>query len=590
MTRTRKRKVQQQENKGFELGNFSYSSEPETTNYLVPTGIPGVYQSPVEPVDPHNCEQWPESPYCGGNPIGGNPLDRSDFMGIEVEVSANPCEFCFTVSPTLAYLNLPPYVVCRRSDSPECQVLSPEPPEQPDLLPPLPPGDKIQVPRDPDGLNGGCDMEVYGVTILGRVTIEAGLPYFLFDASFEEQTAGTFYVYGPIGPVSAIKVLQAENADLQYWGVRIHCKGLTYPYNNFLPYESGEYKVFSMPYLWTITSRGGIDIRVHIARQDGRLVDVCDTPQPPGRPVSSPPYPNPPPEDCCMSCGESEELLRLIAKRLGTGDYPFAVPQSLLADRGNGQQKLESLSEVFHWFIKQFDAVVGQFPIEIEIKDTDPTKQGDQKEKMTIPNLAEGIAELAGMGLGTNINTNTLINIGIRSMIEAGSAKIEALKGKYISQAIADYLAFDAEETKTNVSLMFTPGKFDLDDILVEQEQKIPLYNYKDDRDFKGEMAELLFAAAIIRSVHYKKVDPLGDVKGDLLNRFKDLLKQVQEKDERGSDTVKSDFSDFIKQVEEGFINTPGVGDALNPYGRNFEQRPKIRELGNTADETSEEL
>lgn len=594
MIRKRRRRQDTDSESSFEFGDFSYSPEPEVTPWLEPTGIPGFYQSPVEPVDPSDCERWPDSPYCGGNPINGNPLNPQNFADLGREFTSNPCETCLTISPVLGAIRLPPYTICRRSSSPECQV--PQVPGEmpkPDY-PPLPAGGIQPIPLEPGSLAGACAGEIYLITLLG--TIDPGIAGGIGGSySRADGTASTYEFYGPILGAWVEKRYTDPFYGYSNWYFFIECGGPAWDLSppHWFPSPNQGFRKYGYYVFFSIYPEGGINLTIDIQRADGRLFDACDNPDNDARPpqdVDTPPYPLELNEECCMACGESEELLRLIARRLGTNDYPFTVPQSLLADRGNSKQNLESLTQVFHWFIKQFDAIIGQFPVEIEIADNDPTKAGDQKEKVTVPNLAEGIAELLGIGLSSNINTQTLINSGMRTLVEAGGAKIHALETRYIAQAIADYLAFDAKEVKTPVGMTFTAGKTQLDELLQESEPKIPLYTYTDDRDFKAEMAELLFSAAIIRAVHYRKVG--GDPKEELKRRFRDLIDladksldpPVPEGEERPR--PRRDFDDFIEQVETGFMNTAGIADPSHPYGRPFAERPRIRELGNTADDT----
>lgn len=605
MTKKRAKKRDKQ-NDGLEFGNVDLSLEPEITPYLVPVGIPGLYKSPTEPVDPYNCEQWPQSPYCGGNPLNRN------FVDINVDISINPCEQCITFSPVLGGISLPPYTICRRSNSPECE------------LPPVPFPDIPSENEAPNSLANPrrvCAEGTYIITTeyvnLNYVTRDLGRSFpgevlegtelgdalkkiesqrniyseaaaldavIIFGATVGDISSDSgFYEYYQANPFVRCYVYLLANDGTKQLIKTVISPGFQNRNRDLerrCPYPGGELIIqYSITELW-------LDYD-YIYSQ---VFPTCQG-APNIGPIS-PPYRQPDNEDnCCMACsGDSEELLRKIAKRLGTDDYPVKVPQSLLADRGNGSEQIESVTQFIGWFVKQFDAVIGQFPIEIEIADNDPTKEGNQKEKVVIPNLAEGIAELMGVGLGTNINTNTLINTAIRILIESGSSKIHALESKYLAQAIADYLAFDTEETKTPVPMMFTAGKTNLDEILQEKDQEVMLHNYSDDRDFKAEMTELLHSAAIIRAVHFKKVGTTGDTKGELLNRFKELLRQAQEKDKPENTSIETDFSDFMEQVEGGFTNVSGIDDVLNPYGRNFSQRPKIRELGNTSDGTSENI
>lgn len=603
MIRKRRRR-QREDEEGGELP-VALSPDFEITPGLVPVGIPNVYQSPVEPVDPRDCERWPNSPYCGGIPIS---TDRAD---LGVDFAANPCEICVTITPVLGFVELAPYTICVRRNSPECIPRVPI-----TEFPEVPAPDSYENPRR------NCSEGIYKILVEEKFLetrivntneiISAHIPQ---DAEYGDAVAieqdwnnrvqaanlrAQMLVPGSrIAGIISEYDLPHEPQNNPYLPCRVvldSANGEVVTINNYVSpgvYNGGKRIVYDVSSNFGSYTAAISQIKFYLnyAALDG-ILPQCQGSPINDRSVEPPPYPQ---EPCCMACcngnnSETEDLVRLIAKRLGTNDYPIAVPQSLLADRGSGKKTIESLSQFLHWFILQVDSVTGQFPVELEIKDNDPTKEGDQREKITIPNLAEGIAEILGASVNANINTQTLINAGIRTLVEAGSAKIHALETRYISQAIADYLAFDATEVKTPVGMTFTAGKTQLDEILQESEQKLPLYTYSDDRDFKAEMTELLFAAAVIRAVHYRKVT--GDPKEDLKQRFKDLIKFAESEispptsGDEDQPKPKTDFDNFIEQVETGFINTPGIDDATNPYGRPYSERPRIRELGNTADNT----
>lgn len=612
MIRKRPRKRNRRERAEDEDSGFPgipYDSEPEITPWLVPTGIPNVYQTPAEPVDPTDCDRWPDSPYCGGMGLSQTRLE------LAVDISVNPCEVCFTFTPTLFFVGLPPYTICIRRDIPECR----KPPTDPDfgLIP-----DPEDFPQEIQGqlYNNKCangetfELCIYaGIKSTDTKTFIEVNEYWQRWHSSEGQTErgerlGSLYAFkqtykrAMAKPNAAVYGLGSEYDSFvqnMYDDSLVHHGNGIYQGAYFIRYRGeivGEANViFRMKQRGFYAGVAPYELENCIIRQAYGF-QILNPPCAVSAPSpTAPPYPLENPGDaCCMACGESEELLRLIAKRLGTDNYPVSVPQSMLSDRGNGIKKIESLSEFLHWFILQFDSLIGEFPLQITIEDNDPTKPGDQKEKIKIPNLAEGIAEVMGVALSANINTQTLINSSIRNLIESGGAKIHALEAKSIAQSIADYLAFDAREEKTDVTMAFTPNKVQLDEILQESEQKIPLYTYSDDRDFKDEMTDLLFAAAITRAVHYRKLG--GDIKGDLKARFKDLIKFGEKDPEiptqpptdptQQPEPPKTDFDRFVEDVEIGFMNVPGISDSTRPYGRPFDQRPRIRELGNTSDNT----
>lgn len=577
------------------------SSDPTIEQpYLVPLGIPGFYQSPVEPVDPHDCERWPDSPYCGGTGVNLN-----DFVDLGVDVSSNPCETCVTFSPTLGYVSLPPYTICKRKDSPECQI-QPETPPTPepggidpidqqlmDYLAGYPPNCFASIQyawhRVPDygamrpGLEYPVGFDGSNPNFPGpdpeQEPTEAdsyGNKTYLFQGYF-------FHQFGDIrllrnGPFILMDQIRVNNPGIR--DAILYIKNLQHYY----PVPTG-------PYSYDYSGYGNENFCFA-----GLAILTLGEDQPPFEPRGQavpPPYPLPctPCEDdmaCCSS--ESEELLRLIARRLGTDQFPAKVPRSLSADDGNATTQIQSLTELMGWYIRQFDALVGQFPIEITFDDVDPLKEGDQKKTLKLPNIAEALAELMGVSTLTSINSNTLVDGMVRNLIEANAAKTYALKGQYLAQAIADYLSFDTKEVRTPVPCSFTPGQTEFDDLLRESDQKVELTHYDDQRDFEDELKELLAAAAVIKAVHYRKYRGSQDLKDQVKNRFKELINLAEKGSPNPSDSddsgSRSDFDTFVEDVESGFANTAGISDTLNPYGKPYSQRPKIRELGNTSDQT----
>lgn len=541
---------------------FPSVSEEPLQPWLEPIGNTGFYQSPTEPVDPRDCDRWPDSPYCDGSGVN---LD--DFIDLAPDFHGNECEICVTVSPTLAFISLPPYTVCYRK--PECRE---EPGEElPDLTPPMPPGDSAPVPKDPDGLYGGCDGEIYGITLLGMVS--TGRPNQpVGEYSFEKETAGTYYVYGPIGPIKLIKLSDDRVTDQQDWGLRIHCKGPIYPYLNFSPYESGTYRVFSMPYLWNISSKGGLALRLLITRQDGRTVDICDNgepaPFPPPSVPSPPPLNNPPREPCCMNCAEQDRLLRLIAKRIGTEDYPASVPKSLLTDRGSGQQQIESLTQLIGWLTQQIDGLVGEFPININIEDTDPTRPGNQSQKVKIPNIAEAIADLYALSLKNSVDSDSAISFLMRLASEVIGIKNAALITQDYAKANAEFLGYKGNQVKRDVAYAFDPeGLASLEKILNESNKQIVGWENDDKESLLDYQRRLMFAAGIIKAVFFRGKKDIPQ-----LNREVDNLVN------RGDEDLEERWREFLRA-----INNPrhrfNVGDVPQPEIKDLSVPPDLSQL-----------
>lgn len=112
----------------------------------IPLSDWGIYTSPNlqsnEPVSPFDCEQYPDSPYCGGSPWTKTPV------GLEPEWGVDECGVWVQVNPVLGFTKLPPVSVgwrrpgkCREEEKP------PPPPEPTDASRPVSP---VRFPKTID--------------------------------------------------------------------------------------------------------------------------------------------------------------------------------------------------------------------------------------------------------------------------------------------------------------------------------------------------------------------------------------------------------------------------------------------------------
>lgn len=115
---------------------------------LEPVGDSGWYHSP-ETVDPRDCQWYPDSPWCGGNPI-----DPSLQVGVEINI--DNCGFTFTESGS-ALIKTPQFTQTYRLPG-DCRREYEKPP---DIVPPPPlPGNFDQPPDTPIPQGFGADEYV----------------------------------------------------------------------------------------------------------------------------------------------------------------------------------------------------------------------------------------------------------------------------------------------------------------------------------------------------------------------------------------------------------------------------------------------
>jgi hypothetical protein len=323
------------------------------------------------------------------------------------------------------------------------------------------------------------------------------------------------------------------------------------------------------------------------------------SPSPSPSPIP-PPFPNPPPRrqnrmDSC--CRENLAFLRAIYKKLGLAKFPGQLPSTIIQEvPKEGEQPaeppqvpIEDLVDLVDWQFRRDDERWGQWIVQIDVKDADLTKEGNQGKQIKFPNLAESIAELEGQMLSVMANVDALVAMQVKNLAESGMARQEAIKAYLAAKAIIKYMAFKSTEIDVSVPMTFTPGGETISELIKESEGHIKGTDYAEKETFRDVCLDLLQAAAIIRAVHWQKIDSKNDTKTQLLNLLKGTVdlagiitnpkKSTIDGEEKKFDPSQN-FEDFLDNVEDGFRNTTGVTDIQNPYGKTPDRRPRIREIG----------
>jgi hypothetical protein len=299
-------------------------------------------------------------------------------------------------------------------------------------------------------------------------------------------------------------------------------------------------------------------------------------------------------DECCR---ENLKFLRAIYTKLGLARFPGELPNTIIQEiPKEGEQPAEppqvpipDLVSLLNWQFERDDERWGQWQIQIDIKDSDITEEGDQKKSIKLPNLAESIAEFEGQLLSVMTNVDALVALQVKNLAESGMARQEAIKGYLASKAIIKYMAFKSTEVDIPVPMTFTAGAETISELLKESEGHIKGTDYVEKETLRDVFLDLLQAAAIIRAIHWQKIDTKTDTKSQLLNILKgtvDLAASITKPQTSTGDgeektfNPENNFEDFLDAVEDGFRDKTGITDIQNPYGKSPNRRPRIRQIG----------
>jgi hypothetical protein len=369
------------------------------------------------------------------------------------------------------------------------------------------------------------------------------------------------------------------------------------------PTVSGTYE--PIRYYSHITYAKGTNNEATSQQYISNIIDLTDCkklPKPPDW-SKNPPPPLLPKRKCCMSCCEPSrneddlELLKKILKkvenlekRIGVDEFPFKVPASLRTEaEGWLASKLpkpkitiENVLQFQKYNFLKMDEIIGEFDINIEIVDADPTKPGDQAEGMKIANVAEGIGEMTALSVTSAINSEVTINMLSRLLYEIAALRQTAADSHSKADALIKYFGFKVAEKVEKMPSTFTAGTDKLDEMLITSEVEVVLTVFDDDKNtYKHDMAKLLQAADIVKGTMSQKVNARDATEAarQISERIRELHKTKVKMDEEIEENLKDDFDRYCELWETGAISTPGIDDADSPYGDDYSNRPRVIRL-----------
>ncbi|MBE9119073.1 hypothetical protein IQ249_24765 [Lusitaniella coriacea LEGE 07157] len=615
----------------------------------------GFYGSPNRPVSPYDCENYPDSLLCGGQPFSAVPI------GIEIGVVADGCNLGVNVEGTLGFTKLPPFQLvyrkkkCRKKPHQGRKSI----PRKGKVLG-FPPVRGIitlfysknftsvlheyrhsrdyypfyQMWEEYEGVYDGYQ---FNTTQAGVADNGSGLysTYYYGNIvahgySIKGTSSISFRALGEPEIPNRPNADYTHTTDLDYELIfsRQHTSESFPGVTDLKVYdegsiEGGESAVNGIKgdagqiykYLLELAERDGGNTNYYTSERDGEEFSIYEEnhfwvtdivvqgvfreKQPIPRAIADSPPPPPPEEEeddmgCCKSnrriIKKQKDLNKCLLEikrelkdfRAEIGWEATEVPLSLLTNKGKQPQQiiLNTMYEFLGWQVQALDGILGEFEIPIEIKDAEPNKDGDQTQIVRLPNIAEAIAEIYGLLFNTYYNSEVVLNSSVRTLLEVGSDKQLTVKNNYMLTALIEYLGFRTKEKREKVPFTFDPigenKKFD--QLLRETDLDVSVLEYeptnkKAESNLQDTLFDLLQSAAIIRAVFAKRVDP------DNVNEsMKEQLKSIQENLDRLA-REDEDWRVWLEKTEIGFADNPKVSNKQYPYGRSYENRPRLRDL-----------
>ena len=292
---------------------------------------------------------------------------------------------------------------------------------------------------------------------------------------------------------------------------------------------------------------------------------------PPKEPPKEPDPPIPPEDDMTECCNLEPvlSLLRKVSIAIGVDDLPANMPTSLLENKGN--TSITSLAQFLAYQENTLDERIGKFPIEMEIIDTDPLTPGNQGKKVKLINLAEAIAELFGLAISGANDSALQTSASFRTLVELATTRQTVIQNYRSIEAIMEWLGFAVREEKEMMKSLITIPKGEeevfeeISKYLQESEIEIKVNQLADKNNLRVELKEILHAAAIIKTLFFKKVDPNSSMKEQLKPWLDSFNPNNADTEKDWKDRIEVLLEQLAKD-ESGNIDKDKVAKIINKY------------------------
>lgn len=289
------------------------------------------------------------------------------------------------------------------------------------------------------------------------------------------------------------------------------------------------------------------------------------------RPKTNTPTRTPMSDDCCE---EIKEMINEFYDVIRPDKFAFKLPESFRTIDGNEPKNkdIDDYPEAFGYLLDRIDELIGQFNIDIEIEDTDPVTQGNQTAKISIGNISEGIAEIIGLIYGLGISQKIGTEASVKSLITLGMVQRTITEIDAVTEEIFDHLEIPMKEVEREIDLEFSPGVKNFDAFFKPSKERVKVperLQGKNAPTLQDQLDILIQAATIIKSRGFKKVNPyqdigaqvVGNLASGLLDKY--VLNNSEDPNKTPDPNKKSDFDDFIDDVQENFkkYEKPGEVD-----------------------------
>lgn len=287
------------------------------------------------------------------------------------------------------------------------------------------------------------------------------------------------------------------------------------------------------------------------------------------------------------------------------GAWPIAFPKGIIEPMGEGELKIQSIGGMLTAILRGLDAKLGPIVNEVELQDGTPLEPGNQKVSLRFFGLSSLACQILQIAIDNEGDIDLSNNMLLRLAMTSAATQKAATQSALQTSEILDALGAKMNDKAEDVPFFFNPQAAAevaeklqnteestealMAAILDTSTQKIKYLSVDEKRNIVMRLTQMEQAINTIQAGQAVEWDGSTSGLAALMGSYM-LIDQIQDyklkKELRNLDN-QGDFGEWSKQHEEGYPEataTDEYSDTSKPWGRDRDNRPKIRKVDNNPD------
>jgi hypothetical protein len=185
------------------------------------------------------------------------------------------------------------------------------------------------------------------------------------------------------------------------------------------------------------------------------------------------------------------------------------LPATVLTDI-TGDDSTEEIPDALgfqEWIVLQIDALIGQFPLNLEVKDAD----GELK-RIQFGNISEAMSEIIGSIIASSQDSDLILEILLKNLTETIKAGNSANVASQYAKANSEFLGYQIKQQGQEVPYSVTPGGQSLKEILTPSKKRQVVPVFDDKTDLMSAIGRLAIDVGIVKAAFTRQAADLDSL------------------------------------------------------------------------------